>query len=136
MERRNSDVVRHLYDAFNAREYHRAADHLTPDGTCRPAFVPLEQVGATRELLTGRDELLRFFETLGSTWESVTVEVEEALDCPDGRVVAVETWHVCARDGLELDTRIVDVYVIEHGQVVSARGYLDRDEALAAEGLR
>jgi ketosteroid isomerase-like protein len=136
MSRDNVEVVRRVYDAFNRGDFASAAGHLHPDGEIYPGVVGLDPPGggsATR--LHGRVELRRFFEDLGATWESVSVTLGEVIEAPDGRVLAVESWLIRGRDGIEVDTRIIDVYAFRDGLITRVDGYLDRREALEAVGL-
>jgi ketosteroid isomerase-like protein len=136
MSQENVEVVRHVYDAFNRGDFASAVEYLHPDGEIYPGVVGLDPPGggsATR--LHGREELRRFFEDLVATWEWVSVKLREVIDAPDGRVLAVESWLIRGRGGIEVDTRIIDVYAFRDGLIARVDGYLNRSEALEAVGL-
>jgi ketosteroid isomerase-like protein len=136
MSQENVEVVRRVYDAFNRGDFASAVEYLHPAGEVYPGVVGLDPPGggsATR--LVGRDELRGFFEDLGATWESISIEPKEIIEAPYGRVLAIESWLIRGRDGIEVDTRIIDVYAFRDGLIARVDGYLDRLEALEAVGL-
>jgi ketosteroid isomerase-like protein len=136
MSRENVEVVRRVYEAFNRRDFARAAHYLHPDGDIYPGVVGLDPPGGgSGNHLHGREQLQRFFQDLGDSWDAVTVEFEELVVAPDGRVLAVEHWRMRGRDGIEVDTRIIDVYAVRDGLIVRVDGFLDRTDALEAVGL-
>jgi ketosteroid isomerase-like protein len=77
----------------------------------------------------------QFFEALFNTWEKVTVELEEILKGAGGRVLGVEQWHTRGRGGIDVGTKIFDVYTFRDGLVVRVDGFLDKAGALQAAGL-
>ena len=78
--------------------------------------------------------MLRTFEDLGETWQSVTVEIQGIEELADGRVLTVEDWHTRGRDGIGFTTRITDVYTIERSLIVRVDGFLDKAKAVEAVG--
>jgi ketosteroid isomerase-like protein len=136
MSRENVEVIRLVYEALNRRDFAAAAQYLHPEGDVYPGVVGLDPPGGgSGSRLRGREQLRRFFQDLGDTWEAVTVEFEEMVEAPDGRVLAVEHWRTRGRDGIEIDTRIIDVYAVQDGLIVRVDGFLDKAEALEAVGL-
>jgi ketosteroid isomerase-like protein len=137
VSRENVEIIRRLYEAFNRRDFARAAHYLHPEGEVYPGVVGLDPPGGgSGSRLRGREELRRFFQDLGDTWTTVTVEQKEVIEAPDGRILVVESWRVRGRDGVEVDTRIIDVYELRDGLIVRVDGFRDRAEALEAVGLR
>jgi ketosteroid isomerase-like protein len=136
MSRENVEVIRLVYEAFNRRDFAGAAQYLHPEGEVYPGVVGLDPPGGgSGRRLRGREQLRRFFQDLGDIWEAVTVEFEEIVEAPDGRVLAVEHWRTRGRDGIEVDTRIIDVYAVRDGFIVRVDGFLDKAEAFEAVGL-
>lgn len=131
----NLEVVRRLYEAFNRRDYEKAAQYLHPEGEIYPALQGPDMPGGSRGHFIGRQELREFLAGLGEVWESVTIEPADMIEAPDGRVLAVERWHVRGRDGIEVDTTIIDVYTIRGGLMTRVDGYVDKAEAFEAVGL-
>jgi ketosteroid isomerase-like protein len=136
MSQENVEVIRLVYEAFNRRDFAGAAQYLHPEGEVYPGVVGLDPPGGgSGRRLRGREQLRRFFQDLGDIWEAVTVEFEEIVEAPDGRVLAVEHWRTRGRDGIEVDTRIIDVYAVRDGFIVRVDGFLDKAEAFEAVGL-
>jgi ketosteroid isomerase-like protein len=136
MSQENVEIVRRVHDAFNRADFTSAVEYLHPDAEIYPGVVGLDPPGGgSATQLRGREELRRFFEDLDATWESVRVTPREVIDAPDDRVLAVESWLIRGRDGIELDTRIIDVYTFRDGRIARVDGYLNRMEALEAVGL-
>jgi len=137
MAQENVEVVRSQIKAFNRRDLAAAVEHLHPDVEVYPAVVGLDTAGpGTSSRLRGRDQVRQFLEELGATWESQWIEVEEIIEAPGDRVLAVERWNTEGRDGIRVDFTITDVYTIRGGMIVRVDGFRDKDEALEAVGLR
>ena len=136
MSRENLEVVRRFYEAFNRGDFGRAAQYLHPAGEVYPAVVGFDPGIGSNSRFRGPEELRQYFEDFGETFEAVTVEPEETIEASRGRVLAVERWHVRGREGVEVETKIIDVYAFRDGLIVRVDGFLDRAEALEAVGLR
>jgi ketosteroid isomerase-like protein len=68
-------------------------------------------------------------------WERFDVTVERLIEADDAVVVFLRETAV-ARDGdLEVTNDTAMVFRVRQKQIVEARGYLRRDEALTAVGL-
>jgi ketosteroid isomerase-like protein len=124
------DRWQELFEPFNRRDWDAALELFDPEVELYPALVG----PGVRSRYQGRDEVTGFFETITDVWESLTVELEEVIDKGD-RVIAVENWRARGREGIEINTRLVDVYRFRDGLVVRAEGFRDKEEALEAAGL-
>jgi ketosteroid isomerase-like protein len=133
MSQENVEIIRRLYEAFNGRDFAGAALLVHPEGEVYPGVVGPD--AEMRSQFCGRDEVRQFFEATGEVWESVTVEVREIVPTPDGRLLVFENWHTCGRGGIEVDTKVIDVYEFRDGLIVRVDGFLDEDEARKAAGL-
>jgi ketosteroid isomerase-like protein len=129
-----ADTIRRLYEAFNRGAFEEAAACLHPDGEVRLAMEPVESVGGKRGPLRGRDELREFFKLLDDSWETVTVEIEEIVPGRNGRLLSMENWRVRGSQGLEMDTKMTDVFAFRDGLVARCDGFRDKREALEAFG--
>ena len=135
MSQGNVEVVRRFYEAYSRGGFESAAVNLHPEVEVHPALEPVEQVGRSRGAWRGREQVTEFFSDLDNAWERVTVEVEDAVEAGDDRVVATEKWRVRGRDGIEVDTRLFEVYTFRDGLIGRVDGFTDRSEALEAAGL-
>ena len=136
MSQENVEIVRSLFEEFNRGDYSAAVDFLHPGANVYPGVVGLDPLGAgSGDHLSGRDEVRRFFEDLGETWDAVTVEFDELIEAVDGTVVSVELWRTRGRDGIEIISPITDVYTLRDGVIVRVDGFVDKADALEAFGL-
>ncbi len=62
------------------------------------------------------------------------MEPEKIIELDDGRVLAVERWHI-HKEGTELNTQITDLYEFRDNLVVRVDGFRDKAEGLKAAGL-
>jgi ketosteroid isomerase-like protein len=130
----DADSIRRLYEAFNRGAFDEAVGFLHPEGEVHPAMEPVETVEGSRGPFRGRDELRTFFELLEQSWESVTVEIEEIVPGRDGRLLVMENWRVRGPQGVEVDTKMTDVFAFRDGLVVRCDGFRDKRDALEAFG--
>lgn len=118
-------------EAFNRRDFDTAVRFAHPEVELHPALHELDVRSAYR----GRGELREFMETITDAWDEYVVEAQEILVAPDGRVLAVESWHARGRDGIEFDFELTDVYEFRDGLIVRIAGFRDRADALEAAGF-
>jgi ketosteroid isomerase-like protein len=126
MSRENVELVRRLFDTYNAGDYAAAAACLAPGvvyevGQEVPAYGP--------------DEVRAMWERWDGAWDDMETVPEEFIDAGDHVVVTV---HYSARgrgSGIEYGERLYDVYTIRDGKCVRKFEFRDRSEALAAAGL-
>jgi ketosteroid isomerase-like protein len=127
------EAVRRGWQAFNHRDFAGAVQYLHPDGQAFPvARLRQSLEGGNAGLLRGREQVRQFLEMVSNAWERVTVQLEEVVVARDGRLVAVEGWHVHGRDGIEVETMVVTVYAFRDGLVARLDSFLDRAKALEA----
>jgi ketosteroid isomerase-like protein len=136
MSQENLQVVRSLFEAYNRRDYASAVEFVHPECEVRPGVAGFDTAGpGSGSRLCGRDEVRQFFEDGGATWETVTVELERVTETADGRVLAVECWHLRGRDGIEVEANCADLYAFRDGLIVRGDGFREKAQALAAVGL-
>lgn len=124
-------AIRSGWKAFNHRDFAGAVQYLHPDGLAFPvARSRHPRDGGNGGLLRGREQVQEFLETVSNAWERVTVELGEVILAPDGRLLAIEGWHVHGRDGIEVETMVVTVYAFRDGLVARLDSFLDRAKAL------
>jgi ketosteroid isomerase-like protein len=128
------DTWRAFYEAFNRGAFGDAVQFLHPEVELSPALPALEGSNLRGNRYRGRAEVKEFLETISNAWETLTVELEETIEEGD-RVLAVENWRARGRDGIEIKTRLIDVYTFRDGLVVRVDGFRDKAEAREAAGL-
>lgn len=127
------EALRRGWRAFNHRDFAGAVQYLHPDGQAFPvARLRQPRDAGNAGLLRGREQVKQFLEMVSNAWERVTVQLEEVVVAPDGRLLAVEGWHIHGRDGIEVETMVVTVYAFRDGLVARLDSFLDRAKALEA----
>ena len=137
MSRENVEVVRRLYEAFNAGDYEMSLELMAPD----IEYHELEGMPGARGMVGvyhGREELARWFGEFLSEWEpGFQSEPAEITELEDGRVVVVETWRGRgAQSGAEVQANAVALYTIRGGRITHIRYFSTKAEAVEAAELR
>jgi ketosteroid isomerase-like protein len=128
--RANVGTVRRAIDAFNQRDLDaalRAVDREAELDWSRSRGV---EAGIYR----GYDACRRFWTNLIETFESVTVDVNEFIECGD-HVVAPNRARMSGRDGIEVAARSVLVVTFRGTRIVRWTLYQEKAEALQALGM-
>ena len=134
MSRENVEVVRRLLDAFQRRDFETAVRYAHPEVEIHPALETADTDPGDLPV-RGRDGMKAFFEAIYEPWQEMAVELQEVMAAPGDRVLAIERWHTRGRDGIAIDTILIDVYSFREGLVVRVEGFRDKAEALEAAGL-
>jgi len=127
----NVEKLRVFYEMFNGRDFDAAVQFMHPDVEIQPAIGG--ELDSSR-LYRGRDGGRELFEWIADGFE-VTVEIKDATELPDGRVLMTEIWHPRGRQGIETPLEVFDIYGFRDGLMVRVNGFRDRAEALEAAGL-
>ena len=127
MSQENVEVVREAWDAYSRGDYDRIAGFHDP----HIVVVTLED-GA----VYGNDAVLANYERWDEAWEEAETTLEEVIGHGD-RVFVAARFHARGRaSGVEVETRLYEVYTVRDGKVLRIDEYATRDEALEAAGLR
>ena len=127
MSQENVELVREAWDAYSRGDYDRIAGFHDP----HIVVVTLED-GA----VYGNNAVLANYERWDEAWEGAETSLEEVLGHGD-RVFVAARFHARGRaSGVEVETRLYEVYMVRDGKVLRIDEYATRDEALEAAGLR
>ena len=127
MSEENVELVRAAWDAYSHGDYDRIAGFHDP----HIVVVTLEE-GA----LYGNNAVLANYERWNEAWEGAETSLEEVLGHGD-RVFVAARFHARGRaSGVEVETRLYEVFMVRDGKVLRIDEYATRDEALEAAGLR
>lgn len=131
MSQEDVEIVRLGFEAANRRDIDSFVAYLDPGFEFRSAIVS----GAEGKVYRGHEGARRWVADAAETFVQVTFEVAELRDLGD-RVLALGRIRARGRgSGLELDTPCGWLCCLRNGKVVSAEGFLSREDALAAAGL-
>ncbi|WP_320672604.1 nuclear transport factor 2 family protein [Patulibacter defluvii] len=123
MAQADIDVVRELYDAFNAGRIERVRELLSDEiEWVEPAgyFVP-EAAGTTR----GLDAVLAVFDRYPEIWERFAPTAEEFHDAGGGVVFVIGTQHGRTHGGHEVAGSFVNCWQVEDGRLTVHRSWSD-----------
>jgi uncharacterized protein len=130
MSRRNVEVVRELYEAFNEGALDSVLEAANPDLEF-DASDRLPDEGVMRD----REAYRRFLERTFETWAQFRVQVDELVDAGDAVVALGRTAGVGQVSRATVEERTAHVIWLRDGRPYRLKVFVDRDEALRAAGL-
>jgi ketosteroid isomerase-like protein len=132
MSQENVEIVRRSLQAYADGDVDEMLSYIDPEGELQSAIIG----GAEGRAYSGHDGLRRWFAETRESFEDLRTELTEFRDLGD-RVVGFGRIHARGREsGLELDSATGWVFDLRAGKVVRAQGFLSREDALEAAGLR
>jgi ketosteroid isomerase-like protein len=132
MSQENVELVRRLMKAYADGDIEEMLLHLDPDGELHSAIIG----GAEGNVYRGHDGIRRWFAEVTDSFEDLRTELTEFRDLGD-RVLAFGHMYARGREsGVELDSPTGWLFAVRHGKLAKAEGFLSRDDALEAAGLR
>jgi ketosteroid isomerase-like protein len=133
MSEQNIEIVREALAAFEAGDMERAAKVVDPAVEFHGTVGGLQE----GQVAHGQTEIEEKFEAQDlEAWEERRLEPEEFIDAGDNVVVLVNEYRRGKGSGIELESKTAIVATVRDGLVVRTQGYMDRDAALEAAGLR
>jgi ketosteroid isomerase-like protein len=129
MSEENVEVVRALFEAWNASDSDAVRELHDPDVIMRPVSDWPEQGP-----FVGRTAVMRFIEQLRETWDVDTMKTIGMTDVADGVVVRF-VWHG-AGHGPEANLEMTDLLTVRKRRICGHEFFWDHAEAVEAAGLR
>ena len=128
MSAEDVDFIRRGYEAFQTRGEQAIFEFLDSDIEVRPIEEPPVGLRSYR----GHQGFHQYLADTREVWGRFGWEASELIDAGES-VVARTRFHAEGRgSGIPVEATVYIVWVVRDGKAVSAHGYLDRDEALAA----
>jgi uncharacterized protein len=131
MSQQNVEIVRSVYEAWNAKDMTALRELYHPD-------VVIHHVEGWPEPgpSVGREAVFREFEQLRDAWGRDTLEpVSDFIEGADS-VVVRDVWHGTGGHGPDAEMEFTRVFNLRDGKIVSIQIFWDHAEALQAAGLR
>jgi ketosteroid isomerase-like protein len=127
---RNTDVITELTRLWNEGDNEAVLAMYAEDAVQQNGAHWPEQ-GTFR----GRDEIRASMEDWQTMWETTSIVVDELIEIPPDRVVAVGAWRMRGRaSGIDGEMPIFILFTVRDGQVTRLEWHADRDSAVAAAG--
>jgi ketosteroid isomerase-like protein len=103
---------------------------------CHPQVELDSMLGISGRAYVGHDGIREYLDDVESAWEHWTVEVERAVEGPDGRVAIVMTMHARGKgSGLTLAARTAHIWTLKDGRLFKNQLYRDPELALRDLGV-
>jgi ketosteroid isomerase-like protein len=130
MSQENVEVVRALFEAWNADDMDAFRELYDPDAIMRMAHDWPEPGPCV-----GREAIMREFEQLRQTWDADAAEpIGDFIDVGD-RVAVRHIWRG-AGQGPEAEVELTAIWTVREGRILAADYFRDYAEALDTLGLR
>jgi ketosteroid isomerase-like protein len=128
MSRENVEIVRRAI----AYEYYGVGDRAEAQAIFHPQVVlnPIDEAASS-----GIDAMRADYERWASAFDEFKVTVEEIIDAGDQVVMVAHHQGRGRASGVEVDTRLYEVYTVRDGKVSRVDEYTERGEAFEAAGL-
>lgn len=126
------EVIRRVYEAWNARDLDNAAALYHPDVVydCSDRIL-------NPDVYRGHDELRRFAREIDEDWAAFEVFLDDVVPVDSERFIAL--LHTRARgraSGVQVqESNAATLWTIRDGQAVHAKLFRDRREAFADAGI-
>jgi len=124
----NVDFIRSGYEAFQSRGEDAIFEFLHPEIEVRPIDEP--PVG--QRSYSGHRGFHQYLADTREVWGHFGWEATELIDAGESVVARTRFYAQGRGSGIPVEATVYIVWVVRDSKAVSARGYLDRDEALAA----
>ena len=126
MSQENVEIVREVYDAYSRGDYARVGGFHDP----HIVVVTLED-----GVVYGNDAALANYERWNEAWEWTETTVEEVIGHGNQVFLAARFQARGRGSGVEIDTRIYEVFTLRDGKIVRIDEFTEREKALEAAGL-
>jgi ketosteroid isomerase-like protein len=133
MSQENVEVVREAFEAFQAGDLEKTAQLVDPELEFHGTVGGLQE----GQIAHGQAEIDQVFEEEDlEAWEERRLEAEDFIDAGDNVVVLLHEYRRGRGSGVELEAETALVVAVSGGRVVRMQGYMDRQAAREAAGLR
>ena len=132
MTQQNVELVRRAVEAFPRADMDEMLSYMDPELEWHSAIVGAAEGNVHR----GHEGFRRWYADSFESFEELRLEWSEFRDLGD-RVLAFGRVRARGREsGVEIDSPMGWVATVRRGKVVKAEGFLSRDRALEAAGLK
>ncbi len=132
MSQRNVEICKRAFKALERFDVEAALEHVDPEVVFQSAIVS----GASGNTFRGHDGLRQWAAESDAAFAELRTVPEEFRDLGDDVLILGRIFARGRESGVPLESAAAFLCSLRDGRVVSVRGFLDREEALEAAGLR
>jgi uncharacterized protein len=121
----NAELVGQAYAAFGRGDIPGILD-LLDDHVDWSSPQALPQGGE----FTGKEGVLKFFESVGAAWDPLTVEAETVTEFGPDRVIGLVQAKGTLRGGQAVDYGAAHIFTVHGGRITRFREYVDLDRPI------
>jgi ketosteroid isomerase-like protein len=131
MSQENVEIVKEFTQLFEAGDRDRWRDYFAPDVVWDASASGLPSAGVYH----GHEGVERFFRDWLAAWTDYEIETSDIIDAGDAVVIFFRQAGTGRGSGVRAERDFINVYDLRDSQVVRARLYESREQALEAAGL-
>jgi ketosteroid isomerase-like protein len=129
---REVEVVRAIYDAWNAGDFEAARPFIDDEMEFRPSG----EFPGFKEVYYGAEGVWQFWQTMMEAWEQMRIEVVDVIEQGSKVVVAVTFDAIGKESGARTSLRYAHHWEVRDGRLVRYSAHPSLDGALGAAGLQ
>ncbi len=127
------EIVRRGYEAFNRGDLEGMVADFAPNFEYAPTgAIP----GFDRDVYRRPEGLMEFVGWMREEFEDPRAEIQELIEAGDQVLVRVTARGRGKQSGVESSWHFWHLWTVQHGKIVHGQGFVSREEALEAAGLR
>ena len=132
MSQQDIETVRRMLEAYAHGDVEEMLGFLDPEGELHSAIIG----GAEARVFRGHDGFRQWYAEITESFEELRTELTEYRDLGDRVLAFGRTFARGRGSGVEIDSPTGWLFTVRRGKVLRAEGFLSRDGALAAAGLK
>jgi len=132
MSRKNVELVRRAYEAFNRGDLDGAVADIAPD--CE--YVATGAIPGVEGVYRGPEGFKRFLGWLLNEFDDARAEIHEVIEAGDQVLVSLTNRGRGKQSGVEVDWQVWQLWTVRDGTTRRGQGFTSREEALEAVGPR
>ncbi len=132
MSQENVEIVRRTYEAFNRGDLETMVADVGPDAE----YVASGAIPGVTGVYLGPEGYKRFASWLSEQFDVARTDVRECIDAGDQVAVCVSLRGRGKQSGAKTAWDVWQVWTVRSGAIIRSQGFVSREEALEAVGLR
>jgi uncharacterized protein len=132
MSQENVEIVRRGYEAFNRGDLEGMVADFAPSFE----YVPTGAVPGFDRAYQGPEGLMEFVDWMRAEFDYARADIDELIEARDQVLVGVTARGLGKQSGVEVTWHIWHLWTVRDDKVVQGQGFVKREDALEAAGLR